>query len=454
MKRKEILALRVAAMTKVNSLISTAEAANRDLTEDELTLFNALKAEVAGYDAKLATLDEVEAMNRAGEQHTATANEPTRRPLVGDPANSGNSEQEDRDLDSFSMTSFLRGAVNRATGDGEPLVGIEREMSQEARNEAASHGVDLKGLGVPQMILQHRSRNNAMTVTGGSGNEGGDFVPTELRSMVDILRDNMVLAQMGATFIGGLSGNVEWPRVIDGTEPSEKTENGEADVRTLGTGVITSTPHRLPVVSEYSTQLLLQSSPDVESYIRQDLMTSIALRMERQAINGDGVGANVLGLLNTAGIGAVAGGANGAAPTENHLIDLEGAVELLNALDGNLGYLTNTKVKTKLKKTRIETGQTDKVWAKDNTLNGYSNVGVTNLVPSNLTKGTANGNASAIIFGNFADMLLNQWGGLDVLVNPYSKDSQGLIRVTVSTFFDMVLRRAASFAAMKDALPG
>lgn len=291
-----------------------------------------------------------------------------------------------------------------------------------------------------------------MTVTGTGGNAGGDLVPTELRSMVDILRDNMVLSQLGATFIGGLQGNVEWPRIIDGTEPTEKGENAEADVRTLGTGIIRSTPHRLPVVSEYSTQLLLQGSPDVESFIRQDLMTSIALRMERQAINGDGAGDNVLGLLNTAGIGAVAGGANGAAPTEDHLIDLEGAVELLNALDGNLGYLTNTKVKTKLKKTRIEAGQTDKVWSRENELNGYGNVAVTNLVPSNLTKGSANAIASAIIFGNFSDMLLNQWGGLDVLVNPYTKDSQGLIRVTVSTFFDMVLRRAASFAAMKDAL--
>lgn len=452
MNRKALLKKRKAALAKLNGLLATAREENRDLTPEELTAYNEAKTEVTNCDAQLDVLDENERLNQEGERREASAAEPTRRLLVGDPANSGLSEGEARDLDTFSMTSFLRGAVNRATGDGEPLQGIEREMAQEARNEAQSHGVDLKGIGVPQMVLNHRSRSNAMSVTGTGGNVGGDLVSTELRSMVDLLRDKMVLSKLGATFIGGLQGNVEWPRIIDGVEPTEKGEKAEADVRTLGTGIIRSTPHRLPVVSEYSTQLLLQGSEDVEKFIREDLMTTIALRMERQAISGDGVGDNVLGLLNTAGIGSVEGGTNGAAPTEDHLIDLEGAISMLNALDGNLGYLTNTRVKTKLKKTPIEEGQTDKVWSRENELNGYDKVAVTNLVPSNLSKGSANEVASAIIFGNFSDMLLNQWGGLDVLVNPYTKDSQGLIRVTVSTFFDMVLRRAASFAAMKDAL--
>lgn len=452
MNRKALLKTRKAALAQMNALLATARDENRDLTASELTDYNESKDEITNCDRQLDILDENDRLNEEGNSRENNANQPTRLPLVGDPANRGNSEQENRDLDRFSMTSFIRGAVNRSTGDGAPLTGLEREMAQEARTEASAHGVDLKGIGVPQMVLNHRGRSNAMTVTGGNGNEGGDLVPTDQRSMVDILRDNMVLSRLGATFIGGLQGNVEWPRLIDGVEPTEKTENGNADVRTLGTGIIRSTPHRLPVVSEYSSQLLLQSSEDVERFVRQDLMTSIALRMERQAINGDGLGDNVLGLLNTPGIGAVIGGANGVAPTEDHLIDLEGAVELLNALDGNLNYLTNTKVKTKLKKTRIETGQTDKVWGRDGSLNGYDAPGVTNLVPSDLTKGSADAVASAIIFGNFSDMLLNQWGGLDVLVNPYSKDDQGIIRVTVSTFFDMVLRRAASFAAMKDAL--
>tara|TARA_R110000796_G_scaffold173868_1_gene290812 strand:+ start:4521 stop:5879 length:1359 start_codon:yes stop_codon:yes gene_type:complete len=450
MNKKALLKKRKAALTSLNALLEDARDESRELTAEETATYDGYKASITDCDAKLAEAAEVDRMNAEGVRLAALEGEPTRRALFGEPVNTGHSDQEMTDLDSFRVVSFLRGAVNRSTGDGAPLEGIEREMSQEARRESNEHGVDLKGIGIPQMVLNHRGRTNAMSVSGS--NVGSDLVPTDLGSMIDLLRDSMVLSQLGAQHIGGLSGNVEWPTIVDGAEPVEKTEVAEATVRTLGTGIVTSTPHRLPVVSEYSSQLLQQSSTDVEALVRADLMTTLGIRMEKQAINGDGSGANVLGLLGTSGIGAVVGGVNGALITEDHLIDLEGAVELVNAATGNLGYLVNVKTKTRLKKTVIEAGQTDKVWHQDGSLNGYSSVGVTNLVPSTLTKGSSGAVASAVIFGNFNDMLLNQWGGLDVIVNPYTKDSQGIVRVTVSSFFDMVLRRAASFAAMQDAL--
>ena len=84
------------------------------------------------------------------------------------------------------------------------------------------------------------------------------------------------------------------------------------------------------------------------------------------------------------------------------------------------------------------------------TLADYPAAFTTN-VPSNLTKGNSNGVCSAIIFGNFNELLVGQWGGVDMFVDPYTKMEQSLTRVYVETFWDIAVRHAASFCAIQDA---
>jgi hypothetical protein len=105
-----------------------------------------------------------------------------------------------------------------------------------------------------------------------------------------------------------------------------------------------------------------------------------------------------------------------------------------------------------MKKTLIGSNTGIFLWpVGSNELNGYK-VGVSTQVPSTLTKGTAAGVAHAIIFGNWKDLILATWGGIEFLVNPYSRDTEGLIRINAWTFYDVLVRRPQSFAAMKDAL--
>ena len=74
------------------------------------------------------------------------------------------------------------------------------------------------------------------------------------------------------------------------------------------------------------------------------------------------------------------------------------------------------------------------------------------LAISTLDKGNSSGVCSAILFGNWDDLIVAMWGGLDITVNPYIKDTEGLVRITANAFYDTAIRRAESFAAMKDAL--
>lgn len=55
-----------------------------------------------------------------------------------------------------------------------------------------------------------------------------------------------------------------------------------------------------------------------------------------------------------------------------------------------------------------------------------------------------------IIFGNWSELILAQWGGVDIVVNPYSLDTTNQIRITVNSFWDVDVKHAASFSMATD----
>jgi HK97 family phage major capsid protein len=131
-------------------------------------------------------------------------------------------------------------------------------------------------------------------------------------------------------------------------------------------------PKTVGAFTDISRKLLLQSSIDVESFVQADLANVIGLAIQAVAINGGGTNEPV-GVMATSGIGSVVGGTNGAAPTWGNIVDLETAVAIANADVGTLSYLTNAKVRGKLKKTFVDSGSNaERVWDRSDTpLNGY-----------------------------------------------------------------------------------
>lgn len=287
----------------------------------------------------------------------------------------------------------------------------------------------------------------------GTPSAGGNLVGTDLMAgdFITILRDAMVLNQLGVRFLSGLVGNIAIPKqtgsgsaywVAEGQAP---TESGAA------IGQVAMSPKTVGAFTDISRKLLLQSSIDVESFVSADLAMVLGLAIQRAAIAGGGTANEPSGIL--AKIAAsVIGGANGGAPGWDDVVDLETAVSVANADVGTLAYLTNAKVRGKLKKTFVDgPGTGERVWQKGSEpLNGYR-AAVTNAVPSNIAKGTGT-NLSALIFGNFADLVIGMWGGLDLMVNPYVFSETGTVRVTALQDVDVGVRNDESFATMEDAL--
>ena len=140
----------------------------------------------------------------------------------------------------------------------------------------------------------------------------------------------------------------------------------------------------------------------------------------------------------------------GAAITWQDIIDLEKEIAVDNADMGSLAFLTNPKVRGQLKNTHVGTDQR-MIWSENgNSLMGYPAF-VTTQVPSDLEAGDTTG-CSAVIFGNFSDLILGQWGGLDITVDPYTAAKNAQVKVYIDSFWDVAVRHAQSFAAIKDAI--
>jgi HK97 family phage major capsid protein len=252
----------------------------------------------------------------------------------------------------------------------------------------------------------------------------------------------------------GLVGDLAIPKQTGGATGYWLAEGSAPTEGAVTLGQVAMTPHTFGAYVDVSRKLLKQSSISVENMIRNDIARTIALGIDYAGLHGNsGSDANQPdGVAATGGIGSVVGGTNGAAPTWANIVSLETNVGQDNADIGSLAYITNAKVRGKLKTTLVTATYGDRmIWAGGaQPLNDYSAY-ISNQVSSTLSKGSSNV-ASAIFFGNWADLVLGMWGEMDMLVDPYSLSTSGAVRTVAFQDIDFAVRHAESFAAMLDAL--
>ena len=321
---------------------------------------------------------------------------------------------------------------------------FERECSEAV---AKKMGKAARGFFMPSDVQKR-------DLVVGTPTAGGNLVATDLLSgsFIDMLRNAMVLDRLGVRMLTGLVGNVAIPKQTGGSTIYWVAENTPPTESQQSIGQVLMSPKTAGGFTDISRTLLNQSSLDVENFVLNDLATNLGLGIQQAAISGSGASNQPSGLL-TRIAASVFGGANGLAPTWQNIIDLETAVATANADVGNMGYLVNAKTRGKLKSTQKFAGTNGQpVWDAGNApLNGYQ-AAVTNAVPSNLTKGTSAGVASALIFGNFADLMIGMWGTTDLMRDPYANSTSGGVRIIALQDVDVQVRNIESFSTMVDAL--
>lgn len=378
---------------------------------------------------------------------------PEQQPIAQPVAALGLSDKEQRQ---YSVCKAILAQVDPTYRE---QAGFERELSNEIAKKTgrstSGFYIPVRDLRVPWDKVQQRA-----TYATGAAATGGVTVPTILdaASLIEFLRNRSLCMQMGARMLSGLTGILDIPRQTGVTSTYWVGEGGGVSQSEATFDKITFTPKTVGVKSRMTRLMLLQSSIDIEAFVRQDIAQSIALEIDRTVINGSGSSNQPTGILVASGTTTVSLGTNGAAPTWDALVQAETAVAAINADIGSLGFMSTPQVRGKLKRTLKNPSASNSDWIWENgsdpligQVNGYM-MGVTNQVPANLTKGTGT-NLSAIIFGNWADVMIGEWGVLEILANQFGAGyDSGDIEVRALQTIDIQLRRAASFVKIVDAI--
>jgi HK97 family phage major capsid protein/HK97 family phage prohead protease len=340
-------------------------------------------------------------------------------PVTMSAAEIGLSEKESRSFSFLRAINYLSNPTDRAAREA---AAFEIEASDAA---AAKLGRQSRGITIPQEVLRR-------DLNVGAATAGGNLVQTVLDSgsFIDLLRNASALDQAGATVLTGLTGNVAIPRQSGAATAYWVAESGSPTESQQTVDQVSLVPRTVAAYTDFSRRLMVQSSIDVENMVRNDLAQVIALKIDAAGLYGTGSNSEPLGLKFTTGIATEDFAAD--APTFAEVVAMESDVATANALLGSPVYLMNAAMRGNLKTTKKDAGSG--IFLMENgEVNGYTGV-LSNQVASN-----------DLWFGNFADLIIGYFSGLDLMVDPYTHSTSGTVRVIAMQDCDIAIRHPESF---------
>lgn len=286
-----------------------------------------------------------------------------------------------------------------------------------------------------QMGLLRSNINSHLTRadTVGTSANGGYLVETINLSFIELLRNRTVAFRLGATNLSGLVGNVSIPKQTGAaTAMWLSTETTQITEVEQTFGQLSFTPHTVGGYTEISRLLLLQSSPDIEGIVNADLAAIVGIALDAAVINGPGTGGAPHGIVGLTGVGTGTGTTLGLAG----LLTAQGAVGTANVVPVRGGWAGAFNV-SQLLRARNEFANTysplwyGSIW--DGQMVGYPAL-ASNQIPS-----------GDLVFGDWAQVVVAEWGVLEVEVNPYANFQAGIIGIRAIMTVDVGIRYPAAF---------
>lgn len=395
MKTADLLEQRAALVDRMNAAHSA----------DDDAAFKAAETELRGIDVKLDRAKSLEAAERAE---------------IGRPIN-GDHKLDNEIRSKFSLSRAIAGAAGLGVDWG-----FEREMQAELAKRA---GRKPEGVFIPTELFEKR----VLTTTAAA-----ELVPTDHRpdQYINALVASSVVRGMGATVLSGLTGNVSIPRETDSPAIGWVAENAALSSDDANFDNVTLSPKHAGALSEWSRNMLLQASPDVEALLRQMLARNLALAIDLAAIQGGGTN-EPDGVLETSGIQTQAYGTS----LFHTAAEMIAKADIANVGMARRGFLsTNTVRKIAMKAQDAQKLPVGLATVFHNEAATFSN-----QVPTTL--GT--GNDHGLIYGDWSELLMGIWSEIDLLVNPYESTaySKGNVSIRAMATVDCAVRHAAAFVS-------
>lgn len=366
---------------RAEELISGAEKEVRKLNEGEQNELNTILKEVSDIDEEIRKI----------EQDNLKGN---------------------KTMEKFSLLKAINDVANNRQLD---------ERAQEVVNagiaEMRKAGQNYSG----QIVLPIEERSDIQATVATAGQEN---VAEDKLGILEPLRANLVLAQAGASYMTGLVGNVSIP-AYSGSNVLWADENGDAADGAGTFSEVNLEPKRLTAYIDVSKQFLIQDSNSAEEMLKRDIVAAISNKLESTILgNAAGSTNKPAGMLN--GVET-----DSTAITYGDIVDMESTLEG-NNVKGDIKFIVSPSAKATLKKTKLDEGS-GKFVMEDGEVNGY---------PVLCTSAVA---GKGVIYGNFADLVIGQWGGIDLTVDPYTQAAKGKVRLVINAYFDAKPRRTEAF---------
>jgi HK97 family phage major capsid protein/HK97 family phage prohead protease len=335
-----------------------------------------------------------------------------------DDADIGLTPKETRSWSVLRAIDYLANPGSQAKREA---AAFEIEASEAA---AQKLGRASRGITIPNEVFKRDMQTQPDTA-------GGNLVSTELSSdFISLLTNASVLAQTGSKILTGLSGNISIPRIGSQQTSYWIGEGSNVTESDMSIEQINMSPKTIGAMTDVSRKLLIQSSLDVESLVRQHLANSVALEIDRAALYGTGSSGEPLGVHNVTGIATENITNND--PTFGEIVAMESDISVANALTGNLAYVTRANIAGAMKVKAKDSGSGLFVW-DNGTVNGYPAY-ISNQIE-----------AGDVFFADWSSLIIGYWSGLDLQVDPYTGGASGNVRVRVLQDVDTAVAHPESF---------
>lgn len=318
-------------------------------------------------------------------------------------------------MSNFSLIKAINDVVNNRNINEDALNVIEMGATEMRKS-----GLSYSG----QIQLPVEERGDAVAATVAT--DGKEIVATDKLNVLAPLMGKSILAEAGATFLTGLVGNISIP-TYTGSTCGWKGELEAADNGKGTFGSVELSPKRLTAYIDISKQFLTQDSVGAEEMLRADIVNSLVAKLE-QTIFGDAAG-------DTTKPAGIFNGAEVAAPSYQGVCDAEAAV---TDYSGEKRFVMSPTAKSAFKQATISGTKSDlRLLLEDGEVDGYPVSDSSNVV------------AGGYAFGDFSELVVAQWGGIDIVVDPYTLATKNAIRLVINAYFDAKVRRDGAIKAYK-----
>jgi len=402
----EIRQERATAIENANTLLNLAKDESRDFTADEQVSYDGMMTNIDKLAKDIEVVERQEKLN--AEIASNVGSSPVQK------------TSETKEARSYSVFKAINGLLHNN------LDGVEKEMHEQAVNEARSNGFSVNGLGIPASMLEKRA-----AVTQGSS----AIAPTNVLAYADAMREASVFGRVGANILTGLSANTTIPVTGASSVAWEGEVDGTADGG-ANFGKVELTPTRLSAYVDVSKQLLLQNG-GAEAAIMADLGRAVAQNIDAAIFTTAGVAGapDSIGEASGCGTFTEATFSDGVSVISD-MVEAEQVLGVAGGLNGNLAYVASPELIAQVKRgvqvASITPGMQGML------INGY---------PSYFTNGCTRsaGVSGDFIFGDFSRLFIGMFGGLDILVDPYTQAASGSNRLVLNNYMDFGVANGSAF---------